>query len=78
MDRLKKISYFIFFFILILACSSEEVNNSVNDHDDIATFDNFQESFKFEIITIAPEDETIANKAPTRNGVYKRRLLRFG
>ena len=63
MDSLKNIIFY-FFFILILACSSEEVNNSVNDHDDIATFDNFQESFKFEIITIAPEDETIANKAP--------------
>ena len=63
MDSLKNIIFY-FFFILILACSSEEVNNSVNDHGDIATLDNFQESFKFESITIAPEDEVVANKAP--------------
>ena len=71
MDRLKNIIFY-FFFILILACSSEEVNNSVNDHGDIATFDNFQDSFKFEIISIAPEDEVRANKAP------KGMVFRFG
>jgi len=60
MDSLKNIIFY-FFFILILACSSEEVNNSVKDHDDIAKFDNFQESFKFETITIDPEDQVTAN-----------------
>ena len=63
MNNLKN-SIFYLFFISVLACSSEEISDSDNHQDDVATFDNFQERFKFEIITIAPEDETRANKAP--------------
>ena len=63
MDKLKNI-IFPLFFIFVLACSSEEVSDSANNQDNIATFDSFQESFKFEPITIAPEDEVIASKAP--------------
>lgn len=63
MNNLKN-SIFYLFFISVLACSSEEISDSDNNQDDVATFDDFQESFKFEPITIAPEDEVIASKAP--------------
>ena len=63
MNNLKNSIYYLF-FISVLACSSEEISDSDNNQDDVATFDDFQESFKFEPITIAPEDEVIASKAP--------------
>ena len=58
--------YHILFFLYFDSCLFIRRGKQLCecDHGDIATFDNFQESFKFETITIAPEDEVVANKAP--------------
>ena len=63
MNNLKNIIFYFLFF-LVFSCSSEETNKSINEHDDLSTLDDYQESFKFESISIAPEDKILASLAP--------------
>ena len=63
MNNLKNIIFYFLFF-LVFSCSSEETNKSIIEHDDLSTLDDYQESFKFESISIAPEDKILASLAP--------------
>ena len=50
--------------ILVLACSSEQANDSKNAQEGLSNFNDTEENFKFEPIIIAPEDKVTADKAP--------------
>ncbi len=63
MDNYKKITL-CFFIFFVIACSSEDASNTANNQDDLVMPDTTQESFKFEPISISPEDEIVASKAP--------------
>jgi len=63
MSKLKTFIAYLF-FSLVVACSSEESGNTLDNQEAIAPASNLQESFKFEAITIAPEDKVTASKAP--------------
>ena len=50
--------------VLFLACSSERKMDSEKTTQETSGFEDTQESFKFELVGIAPEDKAIADQAP--------------
>ncbi len=59
-----KLFLFSILLILILGCSSEQAKESKNVQDEISDLKDSQESFKFEPVSINPEDKPIADNAP--------------
>ena len=59
-----KLFLFSILLILIFGCSSEQAKESKNIQDGIFDLKDSQESFKFEPVSINPEDKPIADNAP--------------
>ena len=63
MNNLKSFLFSIT-LILIFGCSSEQTKESKNAQEEVFDLKGSQESFKFEPVSINPEDKVIADNAP--------------
>jgi formylglycine-generating enzyme len=63
---MNNLNLFLFsvFLILILGCSSEQSKEPKNAQEEIFDLKDSQESFKFEPVSISPEDQPTADNAP--------------